>query len=67
MRMKRIQLDDNKNVLFGMAILDSKAKEGRKGATIYATDCGTMRRTAICSYSDERKARQILARLNEGR
>ena len=58
---------DYSNHLFGMTILNSTAKEGKKGATIYATDKSTFERIAVCTYSDERTARKRLERLNRGR
>lgn len=65
--MKRIKKEDYPNHLFGMVILRHAADVGRKGATVYATEYGTMKRTALCSYADERKARQLVERLNTGR
>lgn len=65
--MKRIKKEDYPNRLFGMVILDHLAEPGKKGATIYATEYGTLKREPVVSYKDENRARQLLERLNRGR
>ena len=65
--MKRIKKEDYPNHLFGMVILDHLAEPGKKGATIYATEYGALKREPVVSYKDENRARQLLERLNRGR